>query len=91
MKTTYTATTADGRTFTRTTARTYTHAAIVTTPTGAEFVSFASSEELAHKAAGTYFSVPNAYRNNPRLHALEVERMAALLDASSVEIVEVTA
>jgi DNA primase large subunit len=91
MKTKYTAKTADGREFTRTSARTYTHAAIVITPSGGEFVKFASSEELAQKAAASNFSVPQAFRTNPRLHAEETARMAALRDASIVEIVEVTA
>lgn len=91
MKVTYTATTSDGRTFTRTSARVYTHAAIVITPRGGEFVKFASSEELAHKAAASNFTVPQAFRSNPRLHAEETARMAALREACLVEVVEVTA
>jgi hypothetical protein len=59
MKTKYTAKTADGREFTRTSVRTYTHAVIFTdTITGYSFVSFAGSEELAQKAASSHYAAP---------------------------------
>jgi hypothetical protein len=78
MKTTYTATAADGRTFTRTSAREFTHAAIVWFPWMAEDgtsrvytkVSFSSSLEGARKLGKT------------------PDRFA---DVTTIEIVEVTA
>ena len=91
MKVTYTATAADGRKFTRKSTRTYTHACIFTTRNGGTWVNFASSEELANKAANSYFSVPNAYRNDPRAYAMEKARMDALRADGMIEIVEVTA
>ena len=90
-KVTYTATTADGRTFTRTSARTYTHAVIVTFGNGNEFVSFSGSAELADKAGASCFSVPACYRNHPQAYAAEKERMEAKRAESTIEIVEVTA
>lgn len=57
MKTTYTATAADGQTFTRASVREFTHAAIVTVPYPESAggprtqVSFASSLDSAHKGA----------------------------------------
>lgn len=91
MKNTYTAKTSDGREFTRTSARTYTHASIVITPSGGEHVKFASSRDLAEKAAASHFSVPRVFRDNPSLHHEETRRMEALRAASTIEIVEVTA
>ena len=91
MKNTYTAKTSDGREFTRTSARVYTHAAIVITPRGGEFVKFASSRDLAEKAAASNFSVPRAFRSNPRAHAEETARMQALMAECQIEIVEVSA
>ena len=89
MKITYTAKTADGREFTRTSARQYTHASIVTLA-GREFVKFASSEELAHKAAASHFAVPNAFRINPRAHWEESQRMEQLKAQAIIEVVELT-
>jgi len=89
MKTKYTAKTADGREFTRTSARTYTHASIVTYPNGYEAVSFAGSEELAHKAAASAFAVPNYLRQSPRAYAEESKRIAGIKAESKIEIVEV--
>ena len=91
MKVTYTATTADGREFTRKSTRTYTHACIVTMPNGATWANFAGSADLAHKAANSYFSVPNAYRHNHRAYAMETARMDALRATATIEVVEVTA
>ena len=91
VKNTYTAKTADGREFTRTSARTYTHASVVTMPSGATYVKFSSSRDLAEKAAASHFSVPQAYRSNPRAHAEETARMKALIDSATIEIIEVTA
>lgn len=80
MKTTYTATAADGQTFTRASVREFTHAAIVSFPwidsqgnaQVSTKVSFASTLEGAHKGAE---------RN---IHA-------KYADVTTVEIVEVTA
>jgi len=80
MKTTYTATTADGQTFTRTSAREYTHAAIVSFPWTTEAgearvytkVAFSGSLDGAQKAADK--------NTHPRF-----------ADVTTVEIVEVTA
>jgi hypothetical protein len=58
-KTKYTATGSDGQTFTRTSVKTFTHAVIFTTTTnGFSYVSFAGSEELAHKAVSSHYSAP---------------------------------
>ena len=80
MKTTYTATATDGRTFTRTSAREYTHAAIVTVPFPDEArtkVCFASSLEGAHKGSKALIPSGPTWRH--------------LADVTVVEIVEVTA
>lgn len=90
-KVTYTATTADGRTFTRTSARTYTHAVIVTYPNGYDFVSFSGSAELAEKAAASVFSVAACYRGHAQAYAAEKARMEAKRAECTIEIVEVTA
>jgi hypothetical protein len=86
MKTTYTATAADGRTFTRTSARTYTHASIVTLANGGEIVKFASREDLAYQAAEGNFSVPREMRRCPEM----VAEMQARRAGATIEIVEVT-
>ena len=87
MKRTYTAKSADGREFTRASARAYTHASIVTLADGREFVKFASSEDLAAKAAAAHFSVPREMRSSAAMQAdMEARRAAA-----TIEIVEVTA
>ena len=91
MKITYTATTADGREFTRKSTRTYTHAVVVTYPNGYEHVAFAGSAELADKAGAVCFAVPNYLRGNPRAYAEEKARMEAKRAECTVEIVEVTA
>lgn len=91
MKTKYIARTADGREFTRTSARAYTHAVIVTFGNGNAFVSFSGSAELADKAAASVFSVAACYRGHPQAYAAEAERMAAKRAESTIEIVEVTA
>ena len=90
-KVTYTAITTDGRTFTRTTARTYTHAVVVTYPNGYEHVAFAGSAELADKAGAACFAVPNYLRGNPRAYAEEKARIEAKRAECTIEIVEVTA
>jgi hypothetical protein len=86
MKITYTARTADGRTFTRKSERTYTHASIVTMPHGKTYVKFASSHALAAQAAGSHFSIPRGMERTEM-----AKRMADLRAASTIEIVEVTA
>jgi len=90
MKKTYIAKSADGREFTRTSARIYTHASIVTYPNGYEAVKFAGSEDLAHKAAASAFAVPNYLRQSPRAYAEESRRIAGIKAQSKIEIVEAT-
>lgn len=80
MKTTYTAIATDGRTFTRSSVREFTHAAIVTVPypDGARTqVSFASSLDGAHKGAKSLIPSGPTWRH--------------LADVTVVEIVEVAA
>jgi hypothetical protein len=56
--TTFTATSASGKSYTRKTAKTYTHAVIVAFENGYTKVSFASSADLAQKFAN---GVRNSY------------------------------
>jgi hypothetical protein len=80
-KRSYSATNAAGRTFTRKSERTYTHALIITDTAGRpQKVSFAGSEELAHKAARSALSVPKW---------ADPARMEAIFATWTVEVVEV--
>ena len=80
----YTATSSvSGKTYTRKTAKTYTHAVIFTYPEGHD-VTFCGSADLAHKAA-------NKIHGNPRwADAAMRERRAAWAATCNVEIVELT-
>jgi hypothetical protein len=84
MKTKYTAKAEDGREFTRNSVKTYTHAVIFTATNGYSFASFASSEELAQKAAAWHYAAPKAAKDAEQYRA---ERHANWTH----EIVEVTA
>lgn len=86
MKVTYTATAADGRTFTRKSERTYTHAAIITTPYRV-VVKFSGSRDLAVKAGNSLLAPARWMR--PGME--EYDRLMTIQAATTVEIVEVTA
>jgi hypothetical protein len=87
MKTTYTATAADGQTYTRKSERAYTHAAIVTLPHGGVEVKFSSSRDLAVKAGNAVVAPARWMR--PGMECFE--QIMAAQAATTVEIVEVTA
>ena len=85
-KTKYTATGSDGKTFTRTSVKTFTHAVIFTAvwTDDYSYVSFAGSEELAQKAAASHYAAPRCTKDPAQYRA---ERYANW----SHEIVEVAA
>jgi hypothetical protein len=83
--TTYTATAADGQTYTRKTERTYTHAVIITWPEGRRQVKFAGRRDLAEKTVANFVSAPRWASPEMR------QRLDALREALAFEIVEAVA